>query len=213
MPNEKTIINKPKTTIGVSNYTFWVMEEDSKQSGTAKYGGAYTLPGTVEISPTDNGGTENFDADNGAYEVESYVEKMGHEITNADIPPEVDRMWRGLDSVEAGVNIKRDTFAKTPYCAVAWMIMKSDGSYRLVKYFKGKYGFASNIGGKTKKSEGAAEKQTAKATYSATFRDCDDNGYYYIDTNNLPEGVTEDEAVEKWFTEVDYFPTAVTTGE
>lgn len=204
-----TIISKPKTTIGVSNYTFWVMTEDDKQNGTAEYGGAYTLPGTVEIAPTDSGGTENFDADNGAYEVESYVEKMGHEITNADIPPEVDRMWRGLEPNEVGVSIKRDTFAKTPYCAVAWMIAKSDGSYRLVKYFKGKYGFASNIGGKTKKSEGATEKQTAKATYSAVFRDCGDNGYYYIDTNNLPEGVTEDEAIEKWFTEVDYFPTEV----
>ena len=57
--------NKPLPTIGVDKYTFFkVLTDDSK--GTT-YGEPYTLKGTVQISPTDNGGEDTFDADNGAY--------------------------------------------------------------------------------------------------------------------------------------------------
>ena len=93
--------NKPLPTIGVDKYTFFkVLTDDSK--GTT-YGEPYTLKGTVQISPTDNGGEDTFDADNGAYEVETYIEKIGHEIENADIPREVDAMWRGLEKKNGGV--------------------------------------------------------------------------------------------------------------
>ena len=146
-------INKPHSKIGVSNYTFFPITADDMATGKTTYGEAVTLPGTVEIAPTDSGSTSTFDADNGAYEVDSYVEKMGHEITNADIPPEVDAMWRGAELVDNGVEFNKDTAAKAEYFAVAWIIEKANGVKRLVRYYKGKYGFASNIGGKTKASE------------------------------------------------------------
>ena len=57
---------KPLPTIGVDKYTFFKVNEDSV-SGT-EYGEAYNLKGTVEIAPTDSGGSDVFDADNGAYE-------------------------------------------------------------------------------------------------------------------------------------------------
>ena len=40
------------------------------------YGTAVSLPGTVEIAPTDTGGSDVFDADNGAYCAEAYIEKV-----------------------------------------------------------------------------------------------------------------------------------------
>lgn len=89
---------------------------------------------------------------------------------------------------------------------MAWIIEKANGVKRLVRYYKGKYGFASNIGGKTKASEGAPEHQTTKATFSAVFRDSDGKGYYYIDTDNLPEGVTEAQAIENWFKDPNWYP-------
>lgn len=201
-------IKKPHSKIGVSNYTFFPITADDIATGKTTYGEAVTLPGTVEIAPTDSGSTSTFDADNGAYEVDSYVEKMGHEITNADIPPEVDAMWRGAELVDNGVEFNKDTVAKAEYFAVAWIIEKSNGVKRLVRYYKGKYGFASNIGGKTKASEGAPEHQTAKATFSAVFRDSDGKGYYYIDTDNLPDGVTEAQAIENWFKDPNWYPSA-----
>ena len=88
------MIKKPLPTIGVDKYTFFALMSDT-ESG-AQYGDAYNLKGTVEIAPTDAGGADVFDADNGAYETASYIEKLGHDITNADIAPEVDAMWRGL---------------------------------------------------------------------------------------------------------------------
>ena len=63
---------KPLPTIGVDKYTFAKLTEDTADG--AVYGTAYSLKGMVQISPTDNGGEDTFDADNGAYEVESYLE-------------------------------------------------------------------------------------------------------------------------------------------
>ena len=82
---------KPLPTIGVDKYTFFNVISDTAEGIT--YGEAVSLKGVVEIAPTDAGGSDIFDADNGAYEAASYIEKIGHEITNADIPPVVDAAW------------------------------------------------------------------------------------------------------------------------
>lgn len=175
---------RPLPTIGVDKYTFFEVISDS-ESGV-EYGAPYSLPGTVQISPSDNGGSETFDADNGIYEVETYIEKMGHEIENADITPEVDALWRGLDRVNGAVVVGKSTGTK--YFGVAWRILKSDGTYRYVKYFKGSYSFASNVGGKTRPSDGAADKQTATAAFTAVQRTYDDGIYMYVDQCDVELG-------------------------
>lgn len=194
---------KPIPTIGVDRYTFFKLTSDTSQG--AAYSAPVSLKGTVQISPTDSGGSDTFDADNGAYEVETYIEKMGHEIENADIPPEVDAMWRGLETKNGGVLV--DGSPKTVYFGVAWRLLKTDGTYRYVKYFKGAYSFASNVGGKTRPSSGAAEKQTAKATYTAVKRDYDGNMYFYIDADQIDIGTektyeTLAEFEEAWFSDM-----------
>ena len=198
---------KPRPTIGVDRYTFFNVVSDTAEGTT--YGDAYLLRGTVEIAPTDNGGSDVFDADNGAYEASAYLENIGHDITNADIPPKVDALWRGLERKNGVVEVGNDT--KTVYFGVAWRILKSDGTYRYVRYYKGSYSFASNVGGKTKASSGAPEKQTAKATYTAIQRDFDNNYYAYCDESDLPEGVTKTELEENWFTDMNYYPAAAST--
>lgn len=100
MANENTVVKKPSTTIGVDKYTFFKVDQDTVTELT--YGTGYTLPGTVQITPTDSGNSDTFDADNNAYEVSTYIEKPGHDIENADIPPQVDAMWRGLKVDEVG---------------------------------------------------------------------------------------------------------------
>lgn len=195
---------KPLPTIGVDRYTFFKLETDAADG--AVYGEAYSLKGLVEIAPTDTGGSEVFDADNGAYETTSYIEKIGHEITNADIPPAVDAMWRGLELKNGGVEVGNDT--KTIYFGVAWRVLKSDGTYRYFKCYKGSYSFASNVGGKTKPSSGAPENQTASATYTAVQRDFDGKYYYYIDEVDLPAGVSKATFDEEWFTDMNYYPSA-----
>ncbi len=193
---------RPLPTIGVDKYTFFKVLSDD-ESGTT-YGDAYSLKGTVQITPTDNGGEDTFDADNGAYEVETYIEKIGHEIENADIPSDVDAMWRGLERVNGAVIVSK--LVTREYFGVAWRILKADGTYRYVKYFKGTYSFASNVGGKTKPSSGAAGKQTAKATFTAVHRESDDNVYMYIDQNDIPTGeggfASVEEFETKWFSDM-----------
>ena len=157
---------KPLPTIGVDKYTFFAVLTDTSEGAT--YGDPYNLRGTVEIAPTDAGGSDVFDADNGAYETSNYIEKLGHDITNADIPPEVDSMWRGLTQKDGVVEVGNDT--KTVYFVPVENYGKSDFcSYRVCKILQRvPSSFASNVGGKTKASSGAPEKQTAKATYSRT---------------------------------------------
>ncbi|MCI5605296.1 MAG: major tail protein [Clostridia bacterium] len=196
-------MKKPLPTIGVDKYTFFnVISDDT--DGTV-YGDGVNLKGIVEIAPTDAGGSDTFDADNGAYETTSYIEKLGHEITNADIPPEVDAAWRGISLKNGVVEVGNDT--ATVYFGVAWRILKSDGSYRYVRYYKGSYSFASNVGGKTKPSSGSIDKQTAKAVFTAVQRDFDNNYYAYFDESDLPEGITKAELEEKWFTDMNWYPT------
>jgi phi13 family phage major tail protein len=197
-------MKKPLPTIGVDKYTFFNVVSDSAEGTT--YGEGVNLKGIVEIAPTDAGGADTFDADNGAYETTSYIEKLGHEITNADIPPEVDAAWRGLEQKNGVVEVGNDT--NTVYFGVAWRILKSDGSYRYVRYYKGSYSFASNVGGKTKPSSGSIDKQTAKATYTAVQRDYDNNYYAYFDESDLPTGIEKSELEEKWFSDMNWYPEA-----
>lgn len=197
------MIKKPLPTIGVDKYTFFNVISDTTEGIT--YGEAVSLKGVVEIAPTDAGGSDIFDADNGAYEAASYIEKIGHEITNADIPPEVDAAWRGITPKNGVVEVGNDT--KTVYFGVAWRILKSDGTYRYVRYYKGAYSFASNVGGRTKPSSGSPEKQTAKATYSAVQRECDGMYYAYFDESDLPASITKEEFEENWFSDLTYYPT------
>ena len=197
-------MKKPLPTIGVDKYTFFNVISDTAE-GT-EYGEAYSLSGTVEIAPTDTGGADVFDADNGAYETTSYIENIGHEITNADIPPEVDALWRGLERKNGVVEI--GDAVSTVYFGVAWRILKSDGTYRYVRYYKGSYSFASNTGGRTRPSSGSIERQTATATYTAVKRSCDDNYYAYIDEADIPAGTSRDEFEGEWFTDMNYYPEA-----
>ena len=192
---------KPIPTIGVDKYTFFKLNSDGAEG--VSYGAPYSLEGTVQISLTDNGGADTFDANNGAYEVETYIEKMGHDIENADITPEVDAMWRGLEAKNGAVVVGKPS--GTVYFGVAWRLLKTDGTYRYVKYFKGSYSFASNLGGKTRPSTGAAEKQTAKANYTAVQRDYDDMIYMYIDQSDVETGddyETIEEFEEAWFSDM-----------
>lgn len=196
-------MTKPMPTIGVDKYTYCPMALDANgvEQDTAagiKYGVARTLPGTVEIAINDAFDAENFDADNMAYIVDTYIDTMGHDITNADIPPEADAAWRGLTIAENGDPFVMIGQPKTVYFAVMWRILKANGKHRYVKYFKGTYTFASNLGGTTKPSTGVSDKQTAQATFNAvqtvyegSSADGDTTGRYaysYIDEEDVPIG-------------------------
>lgn len=196
---------KPLPTIGVDRYTFFKVKSDTAAGLT--YEAPYSLKGTVQITPTDSGGSDTFAADNGLYDLEVYTEKIGHDIENADIPPEVDAYWRGLE-LKNGAFI-HDGSSKTVYFAVAWKLTKSDGSHRYVKFFKGGYSLASNVGGKTKPASGASDKQTAKATYTAVKPDYNGNMYMYIDEADVKIGETGEgsfrtiaEFEEAWFSDM-----------
>lgn len=177
------MVKKPLPTIGVSDYTIFPVITDD--SGLSKFGSPVRLPGTVQISPTDSAGHDTFDADNGAYEAEAYLENIGHTLTNADIPPAIDAMMRGLTMKNGVLDV--GVVASPPRFGTAWRVLKSDGSYRYVMYYNGIYAFKSNIGGKTKPSTGASEKQTAQAEFKALERDADGMYYRYEDSTGLTD--------------------------
>ena len=193
-------MKKPLPTIGVYKYTFFAVTED--ENGTITYGNPYELKGVVEVTPTDAGGSDVFDADNGAYDVYTYIEKIGHEIVNADIPSEVELMWRGLKRKYSVVDV--GTNMSPVYFGVTWRVLKSDGTYRYVRYYKGSYSFPSNVGGKTKPSSGAPNRQTAKATFTAVQRPSDGLYYSFVDEGDFS---MDREVFERnWFSNMTYYP-------
>ena len=148
---------------------------------------------------------------NNARNIENALIRGGEIVraeAQANCPKDTGRL---ANSIVVQSEVGKNT--KAPYFGVAWRVTKQNGSFRLVRYYKGKYGFASPVGAKTKPSEGAAEKQTAKATFTAVARDFDDNYYYYIDTDDLPDTVTEATALEKWFTDMNWYPSAAENKE
>ena len=190
--------------IGVDCYTFFEVKEDTAEGTT--YGDAYQFPGTIEIAPTDEGGNETIDADNGAFETLSYVGNIGHELTRVDIPPEVDAMWRGLKPDKSG-GVEVGTDVKAPYFGVAWRTERADGSHRYFRCYKGRYGFASKVGARTKPANGAPEHSEATATYTAVKRISDGMLYYYLDDSGLDDTKKEEIATE-WFKDMNYKPGA-----
>ena len=195
--------SKPLPTIGVDKYTFFkVISDDSTET---EYDTPVSLPGTVEISPTDSGGVEIFEADNGIYETAAYIEKQGHTITNADIPPAVDAMWRGLELKNGLCEVTNDI--PIAYFGVAWRILKSDGTYRYVRYYKGSYSFGSNVGGKTKAVQSSLTAQTAKAEFTAVMRESDSAYYAYMDEVDIPSSMNREDFEQEWFTDLNWYPT------
>lgn len=200
MTNE---VIQPMPSIGVDMYHYAKVLEDVK-GGETTYGTPKPLPGAVEIAPTDSGGVAVFDGDNGSYRALPYTEKMGHDITNADIPAEIDAEWRGLEMKDGGVEF--GGIPKAPHFCAMWRVLKANGVYRYVRYYKGVYSFASNVGAKTKPSSGAPDFQTAKATFTSENRLSDGMAYYMIDDDKLPDGVTPEIIEEKWFTDANWYP-------
>ena len=201
---ESKVITSASGVIGVDNYTFFEVTKDDKEGTT--YGDAYQFPGTIEIAPTDEGGVEPIDADNGVFETMSYIGNIGHELTRVDIPPEVDAMWRGLKVDEnGGVLVGTETSA--PYFGVAWRTERVNGTHRYFRCYKGQYGFVSKVGARTKPGNGAPEHSEATATYTAAKRISDGALYYFIDDTNFDEA-KKAEIAEKWFTDMTYTPSA-----
>lgn len=118
-------------------------------------------------------------------------------------------MWRGLERDAAGIKV--GGVISAPYFGVAWRTLRGDGSCRYFRTYKGKYSFASNVGGKTKPSSGAPEHQTAKATFTAVQRESDDGLYYFIDDTGM-SAEQKAEIAKKWFEDMDYVPTVTAGG-
>lgn len=191
---------KPLPRIGVDMYTYFPITEGEEGD---EYGTAVSLPGTVEIAPTDEGGSAVFEADNVVYTSASYIANMGHEITNADIPPETDAAWRGLEPVNGVLTVTNE--AKSPKFGVAWRVKKADGTYRYVRYYKGVYSFASAVGGQTKSTTGEPEYTTAQATFTA---EANAAGQYYSYVDETDLNATDAAAIKtQWFTDPEWVPT------
>ncbi len=192
---------RPLPTVGVDKYTFFAVASDD-DTGTIYDDGAELL-GTVEIAPFDESSSEIFASDNGVYDTITITGRLGHTLTNADIPPAVDAAWRGHNTVN-GVCEVSDSGAAA-YFGVAWRVMKSDGSYRYVRFYKGAYSFGSHTGGRTR-AQSSYSPQTAKAEYTAVRRISDGAYYAYIDEGDLPDGVTAEELEENWFSDLNWYP-------
>ncbi|GHU54528.1 hypothetical protein AGMMS49975_15050 [Clostridia bacterium] len=195
---------QPLPTIGFDKYTYWNLLTDTPTGRT--YGAAKSLLGNVSVEPTDTANTETFDADNVAYASFPYIENEGHTLTGADITPEVYADFTGVSLDESG-GYEPDR-GNTPQFAVAWRLMKSDKTFRYVRYNKGIFSTPPNVGGTTKPSQGAPTFGTATVTYKA-LDTIFGKKYYFIDESAiLALGLTIEEFEAEFFNDPNYKPAA-----
>ncbi|GHU56595.1 hypothetical protein AGMMS49975_20210 [Clostridia bacterium] len=177
---------KPRPVIGVSGYTIAELLTDTATGRT--YGTPIQLPGTVQIAATDTANAATFDADDGAYESVSYIENRGHTLTTAALPPDISAKMKGALYV-GGVYHDND-WGNPPEFAAMWRVLKSNDKYRYTRELRGKYSFASNVGGQTKPSSGAPNFQTATATYKS-LKTADGGYREFIDEDEVVGAMNE----------------------
>lgn len=118
--------------VGMSSVHYAIMQDDETYTTPKPLAGAIT----ATISPTTN--LETLYADDQAYEVATALGDISVELNVADIPTDVLKDLLGHKINSDGVLIKSATDI-APYVALGFKSVKSNGKYRFVWYYKGKF--------------------------------------------------------------------------
>jgi len=194
MLSRDTLKSKPEPKIGVDMFGFALLVGDDPGE-TPEYADTVMVPGTVNVGFNPNAQTSTFYADNVPYATAVQYGDLVVSVSNADIPPELRNMWFG-HRYEGGVLEEGQLNAVE--IAVAYRVKKANGAYRYFWLMKGKAAppseSAETGGGPPKFQGDSITINCATLVSKGIFRRmCDD------DDPNLPEGVTQKQVEEGWF--------------
>lgn len=156
------------TQVGLRNLCYALLTTDSI-TGTIAYETPVRIVGAIKANINPNGSSETLFADDGPMETATALGKIDLELETADLPLDVQAILLG--HTRTGGVTTRKAGDVPPWLAVGFKSIKSNGKYRYVWLYKGKF-LLPELNHETKKEGIAFQTPTIKGTF--VKRDADD---------------------------------------
>lgn len=126
------------TRIGCDNLVYAKMTTEDTESTAPSYGTVTPAPGVMSVNINPNGAQETLFADDGPMETASTLGKIEVEIQKAALTTQnkADLLGHQIDAKGAIVYGDSDV---PPWVAIGFRTLKSNGNYRYVWLYKGKF--------------------------------------------------------------------------
>lgn len=126
------------TRIGCDNLVYAKMTTEDTATTPPTYGDVTKAPGVMSININPNGSIETLFADDGPMETASTLGKIDVEIQKNELTTQnkADLLGHEIDTNGAVVYGDNDV---APYVAIGFRTLKSNGKYRYVWLYKGKF--------------------------------------------------------------------------
>lgn len=129
---------KMATRIGCDNLVYAIMKTEDTAAAEPTYDAVKSAPGVMSININPNGSIETLFADDGAMETAATTGKIEVEIQKNALTSEnkADFLGHAVDANGGVVYGDSDT---PPWVAIGFRTLKSNGKYRFVWLYKGKF--------------------------------------------------------------------------
>ena len=126
------------TRIGCDNLVYAILTTEDTPTTPPAYAAVTPAPGVMSININPNGAQETLFADDGPMDVASTLGKIDVEIHKNELTTQnkADLLGHEIDSNGALVYSDNDV---PPFVAIAFRTLKSNGNYRYVWLYKGKF--------------------------------------------------------------------------
>lgn len=126
------------TRIGCDNLVYVPMTTEDSADAAPVYGEVVKAPGVMSININPNGSQETLFADDGPMETASTMGKIDVEIQKNELTTQnkADLLGHSIDSNGALVYGDSDV---SPWVAIGFRTLKSNGKYRYIWLYKGKF--------------------------------------------------------------------------
>jgi len=126
------------TKIGVDGLVYAIMTDEGSASAAPTYGAVHLAPGVMSVNVNPNPSQETLFADNGPMETASTLGKIEVEIQKNELGPADKSNLLGHPIDSKGGLVSGDSEVP-PFVAVGFRSLKSNGTYRYVWLYKGKF--------------------------------------------------------------------------
>ena len=190
--------------IGLDNFYYTPITTDTATDTT--YGTAVRIMNITEATMNPNSTIETFFADDGPAEVFSQIGEIELSISVGELPPKDYAFLLG--ATYANGVVEYETTATAPDVAVSFRSQKSNGEYKYLCVYKGKFSVPEE-NFQTKADGVNFQPQTIM--FKGVQRKSDGKVYRTIDSDDatLPSGVTKTTLLTDFFASPDYAPVVI----
>lgn len=185
--------------IGLDMFHYAILKSDEK--GKTEYEEPVHIPNVVEAGFNPNSSNEVFFGDNGPAASYSQIGAPEVAINIGDLPPKDYAAVMGTKYNKGQIRYSDD--ANPPEVAIGYRRLKTNGEYRFLWFYKGKFSLPEE-NGQTKND--SVEFQTQEITFTGLRRLSDGDIFTRIDSDDetLPESLTKEKLTDDFFKDVNY---------